>query len=134
MQDNLLNDLKSLLLDSMESQTALKPSPDELYAEDSIEEFTVNSPSPNSYRVYNLDECDKLNIHCRNFLMNVEQMGLINSEQREQIIDKLMQSEAVSVTMDEVRWTVLNALDNNISDERLLFLDYVLNEDKHLRQ
>lgn len=135
MKDNLLNDLKSLLIDSMESNSAIKAGEEDVPVEATIEEFTLNTPSSDSYRVYNLDECDKLSVNCRNFLMNVEQMGLIDSNQREQIIDKLMQSEAVSVTMDEVRWTVLSALDNNnISDERLLFLDYVLNEDKQLKQ
>ncbi len=129
MKDSLLDDLKKLLIDSVDTKTPIE-APDEQSDEAyEFEEVNVNSPSEHSFRIYNLDECDKIDVDCRNFLLNIEKMNLITVKQREYILDKLMQSDANHVNMDEVRWTVLNALDDDLNEERLLFLDYVLTED-----
>lgn len=135
MKDSLLEDLKNLLIDSIDSKYENKLSEGDITVEteETVEDVLLASPKDQSYRIYDEEECAKLDLTCRDFLLRIEQLQLVGSEQRELIIDKLMQSDTIQVTMDEVRWTVLNALDDELSEEQLLFLDYVLNEEKPLK-
>lgn len=65
-----------------------------------------------SIRVFHPDEEKKLDIDCRGFLMFLEQMGVLNSDSRELVIDRIMALESDEIDLDQVKWVVLMVLFN----------------------
>lgn len=133
MKDNLLDTLKDLLLESIES-TLSKPSQYQSNSESSIQESEeetlerVSDASDNSFRIFDEEECVKLNIYCQNFLHRVERLGLLLPKGRESIINQLMESEADYIGFDEVKWTFINSLNATLTERELLFLDFILDD------
>ena len=66
----------------------------------------------NSLRVYNAQECKKLDCECRGFLLFLEQMGVIDATSREHIIDRVMALESDEMDINQLKWVVLMVLFN----------------------
>jgi uncharacterized protein Smg (DUF494 family) len=133
MKDNLLDALKNLLLDSIESTLSVSAEKGKLDEDGSIQSNDptlehVADPKAGSFRIFDDEEYVKLNLFCHNFLLRVEQLGLLLPRIRERIINQLMQSEATTVSFDDVKWTFIDSLNTNLTENELLFLDFVLDE------
>ena len=65
-----------------------------------------------SFRVFHPEECAKLNMECRGFLMLMEQLGVIDPASRELIIDRVMALESEEIDLEQLKWVVLMVLFN----------------------
>ncbi len=65
-----------------------------------------------SFRIYTLEEQDKLSTACRGFLLFLEQVGVLSAPAREVVIDRLMELDAAEIELDDLKWVVLMVLFN----------------------
>lgn len=70
-----------------------------------------------SIRVYNDVENEKLDVECKGFLLFLEQSGVLDSEDRELVIDRVMALETDSIELQQLKWVVLMVLFNRPGKE-----------------
>lgn len=68
-------------------------------------------------RVYTSQEVEKLDLECRGFLLFLEQVGVVDAETRELIIDRVMALESEETDVDHLKWVVLMVLFNQPGQE-----------------
>ena len=68
-------------------------------------------------RVYVEPELDRLDIECRGFLMFLEHSGVIDADQRELVLDRVMALDQDEVDVDDLKWVVLMVLFNQPGSE-----------------
>ncbi|ABL02740.1 protein of unknown function DUF494 [Candidatus Ruthia magnifica str. Cm (Calyptogena magnifica)] len=83
-----------------------------------------------SMRIYTEAEKIKLNAKSRGFLLFMENIGQLDANQREMIIDQIMSLGSASISLEDLKWVVMmvlgNSVDNEISAqwlESIVFLD-----------
>jgi Smg protein len=70
-----------------------------------------------SIRVFNDVENEKLDVECKGFLMFLEQSGVLDSEDRELVIDRVMALETDLIELQQLKWVVLMVLFNRPGKE-----------------
>jgi Smg protein len=70
-----------------------------------------------SIRVFNEIENEKLDVECRGFLLFLEQSGVLDSEDRELVIDRVMALETDLIELQQLKWVVLMVLFNRPGKE-----------------
>ncbi len=75
------------------------------------------SVSPTAIRHYSSDELDRLDTECRGFILFLEQMGVLDSVNRELVIDRVMALESEEIDLDQLKWVVLMILFNQPGSE-----------------
>ncbi len=70
-----------------------------------------------SIRVFNDIENEKLDVECKGFLLFLEQSGVLDSEDRELVIDRVMALETDSIELQQFKWVVLMVLFNRPGKE-----------------
>ncbi|PZO10379.1 MAG: hypothetical protein DCF27_01675 [Lysobacteraceae bacterium] len=68
-------------------------------------------------RVYSDAELDRLDRECRGFLMFLEHSGVIDADQRELVLDRVMALDQDEVDVDDLKWVVLMVLFNQPGSE-----------------
>jgi Smg protein len=68
-------------------------------------------------RVYADAEQDRLDLECRGFLMFLEHSGVIDADQRELVVDRVMALDQDEVDVDDLKWVVLMVLFNQPGSE-----------------
>jgi Smg protein len=68
-------------------------------------------------RVYSEPELDRLDTECRGFLMFLEHSGVIDADQRELVLDRVMALDQDEVDVDDLKWVVLMVLFNQPGSE-----------------
>jgi Smg protein len=68
--------------------------------------------NPRSCRIYIAPELDRLDVECRGFLLFLEQGGILDSETRELVIDRVMALEADDIGLHQLKWIILMVLFN----------------------
>jgi len=68
-------------------------------------------------RVYSEPELDRLDADCRGFLMFLEHSGVLDSDQRELVLDRVMALDQDEVDVDDIKWVVLMVLFNQPGSE-----------------
>lgn len=71
----------------------------------------------NPIRIFNEDECRRLDIDARGFILYLENAGVLDPARREQVIDRLAALEADEIDMEDVKWVVLMVLFNQPGQE-----------------
>jgi Smg protein len=66
--------------------------------------------------VYAPQEQERLSAECRGFLLYLEQLGILNSESRELVIERLLALEE-EVDLERVKWVCLLVLINQPGEE-----------------
>jgi Smg protein len=89
-------------LDSLSLQRAIKP-----------------SVTP-AFRIFCAQETVKLDLECRNLILFLEQNGILNSANREIVIDRAMALENEEISMEKLKWIVLMVLLSQ-PDEEIAF-------------
>ncbi len=77
-------------------------------------------PFDNTYggmRIYSNDEKLKLNTKSRGFLLFMENMGQLDANQREMIIDQVMSLGDSEVSLDDLKWVTMMVLGNSNEEE-----------------
>ncbi|MBK8182164.1 MAG: DUF494 domain-containing protein [Candidatus Competibacteraceae bacterium] len=75
------------------------------------------SVNPSSYRIYVQPELAKLDVECRGFLLFLEQGGILGSETRELVIDRVMALQADDIGLQQLKWIILMVLFNQPGQE-----------------
>ncbi len=65
-----------------------------------------------SIRIYVEDECAKLDLEARGFLVFLEQSGILDPASRELVIERALAIDHSVVSVDELKWVVLLVLLN----------------------
>ncbi len=68
-------------------------------------------------RVYHGPELDKLDVECRGFLLFLEHHGVLDSDQRELVLDRAMALDQDALDLDDLKWVVLMVLFNQPGSE-----------------
>tara|TARA_Y100000590_G_scaffold17007_6_gene20428 strand:+ start:2706 stop:3182 length:477 start_codon:yes stop_codon:yes gene_type:complete len=70
-----------------------------------------------STRIFNSIENEKLDIECKGFLIFLEQAGVLDTEDRELVIDRVMALETENIELQQLKWVVLMVLFNRPEKE-----------------
>lgn len=77
----------------------------------------VDSPADRSMRVYSPEERVRVDVDGQGFLLYLEQAGLLNAQQRELVLDRLLALETDEVDIEQVKWVVLMVMFNQPGEE-----------------
>jgi len=71
-----------------------------------------------SIRVYNVEECARMAVEARGFIIYLEQIGILSVQQREVVIDKIMAlGGAEEIDLEQAKWIILMVLFNQPGQE-----------------
>ena len=70
-----------------------------------------------SMRIYNAQECERLDLGARGLLLFLEQIGILDPISRELVIERVLAIDHTFVAVDEVKWVVLLVLLNSPGQE-----------------
>ena len=76
-----------------------------------------NLTEKSTLRMYSEREMEKLDVSCRGFLIFLEQSGVLDSYDREVVIDRSMALEAEEIELQQLKWVVLMVLLNQPGKE-----------------
>ena len=68
-------------------------------------------------RVFTAAETKKLDLACRGFLLYLEQVGVLDPNMRELVVDRVMALENEEIDIDQFKWIVLMVLFNQPGQE-----------------
>ncbi len=78
-------------------------------------ELTSQSDQP--IRIFVKSETDRIDTDCRDFLMYLENVGILDAARRELVIDRLLALDSDEITLEDVKWVVLMVLFNQPGQE-----------------
>ena len=81
------------------------------------DEVNVGVICSKSTRVFSNIENEKLDIECKGFLIFLEQSGVLDYEDRELVIDRVMALETEVIELQQLKWVVLMVLFNRPGKE-----------------
>ena len=81
------------------------------------DEFDVGTVHSRSTRVFSSIENEKLDVECKGFLIFLEQSGVLDSKDRELVIDRVMALETETIELQQLKWVVLMVLFNRPGKE-----------------
>lgn len=67
---------------------------------------------PLSMRVYTEEESRRLNVHCRGFILFLEQIQVLNLETREMVIERVLALDMFEFDLEDLKWVILMVLFN----------------------
>ncbi|MDX1459596.1 MAG: DUF494 domain-containing protein [Xanthomonadales bacterium] len=73
-------------------------------------ELKVQADRP--IRVYVERELDRIDTDCRDFLLYLENIGILDTQRRELVVDRLLALETEDIGLEDVKWVVLMVLFN----------------------
>lgn len=134
MKDNLFEMLLSLFEKSLTQLQKSHKTAEQDATEHTDEEslaseeqmLHLKSQQHTSTRVLTYDEQMKLTKAGYQFLIRMKLWNIINAETFEIIMNQIQFSDSRIVTLQETKWTIRNALANDLDEEQLAFLDLVL--------
>lgn len=65
-----------------------------------------------SQRIYSAEEASKLNTECRGFLIYLEQAQIIDTHERELVINSVLSLDTDEIDLDQLKWVILMVLFN----------------------
>jgi Smg protein len=78
---------------------------------------TTTTRANGPIRVYAEPELKKLDEDCRGFLMFLEHSGVLDGDQRELVLDRVMALDQDEIDLDDLKWVVLMVLFNQPGSE-----------------
>ncbi len=78
---------------------------------------TAQARADGPVRVFVEAEQDRLDLESRGFLMFLEQHGVLDAEQRELVLDRVMALDQEEIDLDDLKWVVLMVLFNQPGSE-----------------
>ncbi|HYQ92884.1 MAG TPA: DUF494 family protein [Candidatus Competibacteraceae bacterium] len=70
-----------------------------------------------SFRIFTSQELARLDVQGRGFLLFLEQAGVLSSETRELVIDRVMALETEEIDLTQLKWIILMVLFNQPGQE-----------------
>ncbi len=68
--------------------------------------------APSSLRLYTELESEKLDVESRGFVLFLEQCGILDSANRELVIDRVMALDTHEIDLEQLKWIILMVLFN----------------------
>ena len=81
------------------------------------DELATAALQSRSIRLYSDIENEKLDVECKGFLLFLEQSGVIDSDDRELVIDRVMALETEYIELQQLKWVILMVLFNRPGKE-----------------
>jgi len=81
------------------------------------DEIDVGDACSGSTRVFSGIENERLDVECKGFLIFLEQSGVLDSEDRELVIDRVLALETDTIELQQLKWVVLMVLFNRPGKE-----------------
>ena len=78
-------------------------------------DFAIRTDQP--IRVFIDSETDRLDTNCRDFLMYLSNVGILDPQRRELVLDRLLALESDEISLEDVKWVVLMVLFNQPGQE-----------------
>lgn len=78
------------------------------------------APSQNSFRVFNEEEMQLMDVECRNFILSLEQQGVLTPKMREIVIHQTLELIHEGVDLSLLKWVTLMVLFNMPNHEAAL--------------
>lgn len=105
------------------------------FAELSVRPKVFNKPQGSSVRLYTPEEMEKISVDGRGFLFHLEKIGVLDSAQREVIVDKIMALDEDYLMLEDIKWIVLMSIFNQPDKaEALVWLErMIINNDNEVR-
>jgi Smg protein len=75
-------------------------------------------PDGRSIRLFNAFELSRLDQDCRGYILYLEQIGILNPQQRELVIDRLVALGPGDIDVEQVKWVVLMVLFSQPGQEK----------------
>ncbi|HAO24765.1 MAG TPA: hypothetical protein DCQ49_06630, partial [Methylophaga sp.] len=67
--------------------------------------------NPNTHiRVFSESEIERLDIQCRGYLLFLEQVGVLDVETREVVIERVLALDSEEIDLEQLKWVVLMVL------------------------
>jgi len=82
-----------------------------------LEPFQMQ-PAERSIRLFNSFELSRLDSECRGYILYLEQIGILNPQQRELVIDRLVALGPGDIDVEQVKWVVLMVLFSQPGQEK----------------
>ncbi len=139
MKENIFDVLMYLFENYMEDEIEMLPDSDDIRTElleagfefcevnkaldwlDSLSlQRAINPSVAPAFRIFCTQEIEKLDLECRNLIMFLEQNNILNSSNREIVIDRAMALENEEISMEKLKWIVLMVLLSQ-PDEEIAF-------------
>ena len=89
------------------------------------------SASITGHRIYPEEETSKIGQECRSFLLFLEQAGVLNPQEREVVIDRLLALPDVEVNLEQTKWISLMVLWRHGKARDYLFVEDALFNSSH---
>ncbi len=77
--------------------------------------------TPTTFRIFSAEEIEHLDLECRNFLMFLEQTGILTTNTREIVIDRIMALNNEEISLDKLKWIILMVLLSSEENEAAFF-------------
>ncbi|MEI6745515.1 MAG: DUF494 domain-containing protein [Methylococcaceae bacterium] len=84
-----------------------------------IEDLDIAAQATSSFRIFSPFEKERLDTECQDLIMTLERTGILNSVNRELVLDRAIALEE-ALSIDKLKWIVLIVL-LNMPDEELAF-------------
>ena len=78
-------------------------------------DFNMRTAEP--IRVFIDSEINRLDTSCRDFLLYLSNIGILDPQRREQVLDRLIALECDEITLEDVKWVALMVLFNQPGQE-----------------
>ena len=76
-----------------------------------------DAQTTSAIRVFSVEECDRLDVESRGFIMFLEQIGILTAPSREHVIDRAMALDTDDFDIGQLKWVVLMVLFNQPGEE-----------------
>ena len=136
MKENIFDVLIYLFENYLDDDTVLQPDSDDIktellqagfepteintafnWLEELTEKRTITPTLSSAIRIFCPQEEVKLDLECRNFLLFLEHCGILVPATREIVIDRAMAIDHETLSLDELKWTVLMVLLSQPGDD-----------------
>lgn len=77
----------------------------------------IDTQQSGSMRLFSAVENEKLGLECKGFLLFLEQSGVLDAEDRELVLDRVIALETDVVELQQLKWVVLMVLFNRPGKE-----------------
>jgi Smg protein len=129
MKENVIDVLLYLFENYIDTEDSDKPDNDALELEleqvgfqeleihkalDWLENMTVVADMPlkrhATMRIFSEVEKERLDVECRGYLLFLEQVGVLDVETREVVIERVMALDTEEIDLDQLKWVILMVL------------------------
>ena len=77
----------------------------------------LEAARPSAMRIFTEEELTRLPVDCRGYLLELERSGILSSQQREIVIERLLALDGAELDVDQLKWVVLMVLSSQPGEE-----------------